>query len=66
MRLPPVFDGRDISGAGDAGRRSERVRQRKGRLKVCARKEMKALAIRLLNDGFGTTRSKNQAVLRYQ
>jgi hypothetical protein len=39
MWLPPVSDGHDISGAGDAERKSERVRQRKGRLKVRARKE---------------------------
>jgi hypothetical protein len=52
MRLPPVSDGRDISGAGDAGRRSERVRQRKGRLKVLARKELKALAHQALGRWF--------------
>jgi hypothetical protein len=40
MRLPPVSDGHDISGAGYAGRKSERVRQRKGRLKARARKEL--------------------------
>jgi hypothetical protein len=52
MRLPPVSDGRDISGAGDAGRRTEHVRQRKGRLKVRARKEIKTLVHQALDRWF--------------